>query len=455
LAITILAFLNSFPGEYHFDDYPLVLENQRVINSKFDYTAFLENYGGRPLTFWSFWMNHRLFGNNPVSYHITSLLLHSGVILVLYFLVLQWRNDRILAFFTALIFAIHPSQAQAVNYIWSRSMLLMALFCLISLKWAKRYPWVSVVLFQVAIWSRFEAVIIAIPLSFINPKKATVYFSITTVNLLFLGIGIYLHKPVEFAWTHPDPFGYWLQALTALWWYLGHMIWPITYSIYRGGFSFAPLAEIVSGLAWLILIGFLWKFRKTNRAPVIAIAWTLLFLISSLIVPNAEVVNESRTYLAFAGIAFLAAWILVQGIYYLNRLIGFDKRLLPVLLAGALSILFLPVTHWRNSVWQESVLLWAEAIAANPNHFHAYYNLGSAYARNGQLEAAVQAFQESSRLNPNDDMSYAGLGYCCEMSQDWQCAARWYSIALSLNPGNQYAAQGMTRISGKIDSEGT
>ena len=67
----------------------------------------------------------------------------------------------------------------------------------------------------------------------------------------------------------------------------------------------------------------------------------------------------------------------------------------------------------------------------------------------------VFGFLASSKLNPNDDMSYAGLGYCCEMSENWECAADWYSTALKLNPENHYAAQGLTRVSRKLESEGS
>jgi tetratricopeptide (TPR) repeat protein len=132
-----------------------------------------------------------------------------------------------------------------------------------------------------------------------------------------------------------------------------------------------------------------------------------------------------------------------------------DQRFPIVAVVLALLFFLIPQTVQRNEIWQSDVLVWKEAVAINPAHFHPLYNLGSAYARKGEFKSAEKAFQESSELNPEDDMSYAGLGYCCEMSQNWKCAVEWYKMALSLNPDNFYAAQGYSRVSQKIESKGS
>jgi hypothetical protein len=52
-----LVYSNSFPGTFHFDDFPLLLENPRIVGPTFSYSSFLEQYAGRPLTMWTFHWN--------------------------------------------------------------------------------------------------------------------------------------------------------------------------------------------------------------------------------------------------------------------------------------------------------------------------------------------------------------------------------------------------------------
>ena len=57
---TGLVYINSFPGAFHFDDFPQLLENPRINGSAFFYSSFLEQYGGRPLTLWTFYWNNQM-----------------------------------------------------------------------------------------------------------------------------------------------------------------------------------------------------------------------------------------------------------------------------------------------------------------------------------------------------------------------------------------------------------
>ena len=143
MAVTLLVYLNSFPGAFHYDDFPLLLENPRVSGPDFAYSSYLDHYAARPLTLWTLHWNYRFFGDHPLSYHLVSVLLHALVVLQIFLLVSQLYNQPLLAFSTALLFAVHPLQTQAVNYIWSRSVLLMATFGFAALLSARKRPWVA------------------------------------------------------------------------------------------------------------------------------------------------------------------------------------------------------------------------------------------------------------------------------------------------------------------------
>ena len=80
--LTSLVYANSLPGAFHFDDFPLILENP-LIQEDFPLTSFLDHYWGRPLTLFTFHWNHRIFGGEPLTYRLVSLLLHLLTVVLL------------------------------------------------------------------------------------------------------------------------------------------------------------------------------------------------------------------------------------------------------------------------------------------------------------------------------------------------------------------------------------
>jgi hypothetical protein len=206
MAVTLLVYLNSFPGAFHYDDFPLLLDNPRVSGPDFAYSSYLDHYAGRPLTLWTLHWNYRFFGDNPLSYHLVSVLLHAFVVLQIFLLVFQLYNQRLLAFSTALLFAVHPLQTQAVNYIWSRSVLLMATFGFAALLSARKRPWVALFCFQLAIWSRTEGLILLVPLLILSRPRWRKLSVLAMVNLVGFVYSMSAYAPVKVAWNYPHPF---------------------------------------------------------------------------------------------------------------------------------------------------------------------------------------------------------------------------------------------------------
>ncbi len=472
LLIIVIAgsYYSSFPGAFHYDDYPLLLENPRVTEPDFDYSSFLHQYGGRPLTLWAFHINHRLVGDSPFGFHLVNVGLHALVVLLLFVLVAMWTGRMAVGFLTALLFAVHPAQVQAVNYIWSRSVLLMSVFLLLAL--ITRRPWLRLVFFQLAIWSRAEALVALVPLIWKDPRKWKGIALLAGVNLGCFLLGFLVENPVDVAWNHPQALSYWLTSTQAFWMYGYLALIPFNSSIYHSALELSwqtPLA-----LASLLVAGgIIWANRKRWPWPAKSVVWFALFLAPGLLVPNTAQFHESRLYLAIAGLCFASAWGLAK--LDLNRVFGSFEgegalrdpgpssdpkfrtfgyrravRFLPVLLLVGT---FVTTTHYRNRIWLSDTALWEEVVQKYPMDFVPRYNLAVAYARQGNNDEAESEFRLARSLNESDDLSYAGLGYCAESREEWSEALANYESALVINPTNRYATESRKRVRAIMTAE--
>lgn len=439
LGLTAVVYLNSFPGAFHFDDYPLLLENPRVNGQSFPYLSFFEQYGGRPLTFFTFHLNLRIFGEDPFSFHFINFLLHLAVTAFLFLLLSRYLfRDHRLAMVAALLFAIHPLQAQTVNYIWARSFLLMAFFGLPALLLVRCYPWVALGLLQLAVWSRMEAVILVLPMILLNRRFWRAPVCLAVINSTLFIYSMWAFRPAELAWTHPAPLGYWLRQGAAFWKYVGLMTAPLGLAVDH------PVPEF--GWGWLVwawgsLIGVtMWMIVRRQNHPRLAAGWLwiLLCLTPSMLMPNSEFFSESRGYLALAGFSVMVAELWRR----MNRKMGSTA----VVALGVIVLVLLGMTGQRNRIWKDDVRLWREAVVVAPEKARTRYNLGASLARAGRTAEAEVEFRKAGKIDPLDDFILAALGYCMEVRQEFRQARSFYREALFLNPRNRYARQGVARL---------
>ncbi|MFU8806299.1 MAG: tetratricopeptide repeat protein [Bradymonadaceae bacterium] len=120
---TLLAYGPSLDGGWIADDPILIVQNTCThgienIPSIIRQEAGSCNY--RPLRYISYAIDHSIWGLNPWGYRLTNLLIHFGSIILVYLLLLRLGLSRLGALFAAMLFALHPVQADAVAYISGR-----------------------------------------------------------------------------------------------------------------------------------------------------------------------------------------------------------------------------------------------------------------------------------------------------------------------------------------------
>ncbi|MSR84369.1 MAG: hypothetical protein EXS58_15845 [Candidatus Latescibacteria bacterium] len=144
-------YLNTWGHGFHYDDFHSLVNNPHIrtlaeVPAFFrDPTLFSANPESamyRPLLLVSYALNYAVGGLQPAGYHLANALLH-GINAGLVHRLLLALGQGGLALPAAFIFGLSPVNSEAVNYVSSRSELLMASFFLLACLAHLRGGWVG------------------------------------------------------------------------------------------------------------------------------------------------------------------------------------------------------------------------------------------------------------------------------------------------------------------------
>ncbi len=130
-----LVYLPCLNGRFVMDDDTMVTDNALIQSQdglyRFWCTAQAIDFW--PATNTTFWIEWRLWGNNPGGYHTTSLILHVLESLLIWLILRRLSVPG--AFLAALIFAVHPVNVESAAWIAQRKNITAMLFFLLSILW--------------------------------------------------------------------------------------------------------------------------------------------------------------------------------------------------------------------------------------------------------------------------------------------------------------------------------
>lgn len=143
LFLILLVFYTSVNSYFVTDDLRLIYISSPLTVESFSdfFTSSGGFFGGyyRPLVRVAFFIDHSLYDLNPAGYHITNLLLHFIVtVLLFYFAKLLTESEKAAAF-AALVFAVHPLHTESVTWISGRSDLILSVFYMLAVLSFIRY----------------------------------------------------------------------------------------------------------------------------------------------------------------------------------------------------------------------------------------------------------------------------------------------------------------------------
>src|SRR5258708_25269807 len=340
----------------------------------------------RPLTYLTFWINDKLGGQNPFGYHAVNLLLHLTAIVLLWDVLSRWLPAAAVLIATA-IFAVHPFQAELVNYVFARSSELATVLCLAALaSWSRERRWWAAAWFALALLAKEECVAFPVflwllPVSTARDRKELKPIAAMLVLSLAAGVRVLIA-----ANTTPGSGGGGQAAISWQWYLAGQGVVILRYLrmlIWPWGFTIDPEISIPPGglpaLAWLgiaALVTFA-AFRFTHaRAGFWFIAGLVLLLPSTSIFPATDLAADRRMYLPMIAFAACAGLLLAN--------------VRPVFLAPVF-LLLCGLIFSRTNTWRTEESLWSDAVEKAPATLRPLMQLSRALDPQRGLEVLEQA----------------------------------------------------------------
>ncbi len=416
-----------------------------------------------PLTFTTFWVEHALWGLEPLPYHLVNVLMHGACVLLL------WRVLRHLrvqgAWLGAALWALHPVEVESVAWITELKNTESGLFFLLSILFFVRWlrakeldgttggGWnYALTLFFAALAMASKSTVAILPVVLClcawwmedrchwrNLARVVPVFLMSIAASIFAVWiqGLQLARVTDPQWVRT-----WPQRLVtagdAVWFYLGKLLWPhplITiyprWQIDAGQwFSYLPL------LAVIVFLSIFWLKRELwSRACFFAFAYftaallPVLGLIDSYLFEYSFVFDHLQ-YLASIGPLALAGTGLVR---YSDFILPKKPWLQSSLCAGLL--LILGMASWQRTwVYEKEETLWTDALAKNPNCWVGHNNLGFLFLEKGQVDEALEQFQKVLEINPNYAEAYNNLGNALLQKGQLGKAIDQFQKALEINP---------------------
>lgn len=497
-----IAYVNTFDGEWVWDDASSVLLHQHVQDpSKFfqlfreDQHAFGRGAGNfyRPLVSVSFMADFFLSGMEntaaagaypappPLLFHLTNLLWHLGAAMLLFALLTHLGAPQGVRAVVAVLYVLHPLHTEAVAYISGRADMMSAAFmfaglCLVLHEGGAKKRWLftgfGMLCFCGGLLSKESSTIFPVLLAIIlllpvlAEKKSAVRKAMVKQRgvPLALALGILLVYAIlrmtvlrfsEGGATPASGLGHRLvETGQAFFFYLVKLFIPVHLHMEQT-LADTPVWHAAAG--WLGLaacVFFLIMAVKYQQLRIaVGVAWFLAAWIPiSGIFPLNAPMAEHWMYVPMAGFW----WALAEAVYLAVQ--GPWGRRLALAGAAGLALVFLALTIQRNEDWHDNERLFVSTLKENSNTLRVRYNLAVAYedilknwpAARREYEYVLGLYGEQKQASTGNKEAYLlpeevdvhlSLGRIAVREGAYSRAMKHFSIVTAVQKAAKYRAQ--------------
>ena len=498
LIATAIAYANSLPNGFHFDDGHSIQDNvwlrslRHIPRYFWDVATFsplAENRSYRPALLVGFAVSHALGGGAPWAYRLLSIVMHAlaaavvGLMTVRLWRAQTGRDGQMSGVIAAAWMAIHPLATEAVNYASARSSLQAAALMFLSLYfyvWAREERrrtllFVSAVALGVAMATKIIAItapaLAVLWALTLGPERMgqmrgtgtadsgepgrtnanrvrrsgsvqTIALTVVPLAVVAFGFTVFhewmVGPDARAARSSISPYSFFLTETRVWMRYQLLFLWPNDLCAdltMRWSRSLAEPA-VMGAIAWTAGLVSLAVVSGRNRPLVtFGILWFYIALSpTNSFVPLSEPASEHRVYIALPGLIWAAIGIVGP------PLVGAWPvyRLRLIAAGAALAIALTATTLLRNLAWRNGESLWGSVLECAPDNGRAHLNFGRARMTNGDYDGAAAAFDRCQSLLPNwifCRINHAALALASNRLSD---AERHMAEARRLQPNNIY-----------------
>lgn len=463
LLITGIGFLTGIKavlGEWHFDDYYTIVNNEALREPSNIFRAFFEpslfsadplRKMYRPVLVISYILNFLIFGEKPQFFLAVNLCLHLINALLIWWIIRELRGDKeSSALIGGLIYAVHPACTEGIAYVSARSAVLATTLTysalLYYIKWDKTnsivYLMIAVLLFALGIGAKSIAIVflplgLMYDLSFADKSKNKIMKKLMGILLVAsLSAGYMMWRKIVIGTVlaesliRPLSENIFTQA-RAYFHYLRLYLFPIhqsinpyfpTYPTITGEVAFSFLALSILSLVSLFL-----AFKKSPSQKIVGfgILWILICLLpESSIIPLNLVVSERRMILPLGGGAMVMAGVIAS-------VPPLPKKIFSIILI----LCFSALSFVRLGEWKTEKKVWYSAVRIDPHWSLLWNNLGLLALQENNTSKAEQMFKISARKDSAFKEARYNLGNLYAMQGFYGEAEKMYLEAIKIDPG--------------------
>ncbi len=508
IVVCLATYCNSLPVPFTFDDFPYLVENPLIkdLDYFFDYSRIdghhltvdhKYNFILRPVTYFTFSINYLIHGIDPGGFRLVNILIHMSNALLIYLLVqrlLSCAADGetqdgslgpslpFVSFFSAIIFAVHPLQTQAVTYIVQRFTSLATLLYLLTIvlylsfrssrtKSAQVASYICALLAAICAMKAKEiaftlpVVLVMIEMFFLKGQKfrrmlGLVPFIFTMAIIPATVLKLSESSPTAGSsalergtnlinFSKVTTHDYFITQLRVIVTYLRLLFFPVQQNLDYDYPLFHSLLDYRIVLSLMVILSVvamgIWFFRSSLRKVgklhvqmrliSFGIFWFFITLsVESSIIPIDDLIYEHRVYLPSVGmiLAFVTGLDMIREKITEPNDRGGRFVLVPVLVVLALAT----ATMVRNDVWHN---IWVDAAKKSPRKARPFNNHGDYLMKTNRPGEAIPWFRHAIELDPGNIDAYLNLGAACSDTGSFDEAERALNFVLDRRPGDYLA----------------
>ena len=434
-----------------------------------------------PLVLTSFWLQHALWGLNPIPYHLVNIAMHAACAILLWRVLLALGVRG--AWLGAALWALHPVMVESAAWITELKNTQSCFFYLLAILFFLRWRNIQAASANHAAGGSYALVLLCAALAILS-KSSTVMLPVVLalcawwmqrgwppwrvaarlvpiflISLVAGGWTVWEQKfssgALGRAWEQSWPERI-LIAGNALWFYLGKLAWPHPLIFIYPRWNIDPTRP----LAWLpvlaaaVALFILWRGRNARLRP-------LFFAAAYFVVSLFPVLGFFNVYFfrySFVGdhFQYLASMspLALAGAGLATIFESLRIKWIPPALSASLLVALGFLTWNQCAMYANVETLWQTTTARNPGCWMAHNNLGLALFQRGRTQEAIAQYREALRIDPAFADAQSNLGNALLRQGRTAEAVACYREALRIDPafpgahynlGNVLLQQGRTK----------